>query len=100
MSFETNFDLKQLKLEPKQVSAPSETIRLLRLFRLFRFYTETECFSVLIEPKQTEEQPKGFHRGHKLVLYCSYVALFCIERDCLSKTEIGEREIYMHSKCM
>ncbi len=26
------------------------------LFRLFRFYTETESFNVLIEPKQTEEQ--------------------------------------------
>jgi hypothetical protein len=33
-------------------------------------------------------------------MYSSYVALFYIERDCLSKTEIGEREIYMHSKCM
>ncbi len=33
-------------------------------------------------------------------VYSSYVALFYIERDCLSKSEIGEREIYMHSKCM
>ncbi len=34
------------------------------------------------------------------LLYSSYVALFYIERDCLSKTEIGEREIDMHFKCM
>ncbi len=30
------------------------------LFQLFPFYTETESFSVLIEPKQTEDQPKQF----------------------------------------
>jgi hypothetical protein len=39
LSFETSFDSKQPKLEPKLVSALSETKR---LFRLFRFYTETE----------------------------------------------------------
>jgi hypothetical protein len=55
MSFETSFDSKQPKLEPKLVSALSETKR---LFRLFRFYTETASFGVSIEPKQTEDQPK------------------------------------------
>jgi hypothetical protein len=55
VSFETIFDLKQPKLEPKLVSALSETKR---LFRLFRFYTETESFDVSIELKQTEDQPK------------------------------------------
>ncbi len=50
VSFETSFDSKQPKLEPKLVSALSETKR---LFRLFRFYTETESFDVSIEPKQT-----------------------------------------------
>ncbi len=55
VSFETSFDSKQPKLEPKLVSALSETKR---LFRLFRFYTETESFAVSIEPKQTEDQPK------------------------------------------
>ena len=55
VSFETSFDSKQPKLEPKLVSALSETKR---LFRLFRFYTETESFDVSIEPKQTEDQPK------------------------------------------
>jgi hypothetical protein len=39
VSFETSFNSNQPKLEPKLVSALSETKR---LFRLFRFYTETE----------------------------------------------------------
>ncbi len=66
MSFETSFDSKQPKLEPKLVSALSETKR---LFRLFRFYTETECFDVLIEPKQTEDQPKQFDMEHSLLFF-------------------------------
>ncbi len=61
VSFETSFDSKQPKLEPKLVSALSETKR---LFRLFRFYTETGSFHVSIEPKQTEGQPKQFDREH------------------------------------
>jgi len=64
VSFETSFDLKQPKLEPKLVSALSETKC---LFRLFRFYTETESFDVLIEPKQTEDQPKQFDGEHILL---------------------------------
>jgi hypothetical protein len=60
VSFETSFDLKQLKL----VSALSETKR---LFRLFRFYTETEIFDVSIETKHTKDQPKQFDREHILV---------------------------------
>jgi|LakMenE18May11ns_1017448.scaffolds.fasta_scaffold9078458_1 hypothetical protein len=39
VSFDTSFDSKLPKLEPKLVSAISETKR---LFRLFRFYTTTE----------------------------------------------------------
>jgi hypothetical protein len=65
VSFETSFDSKQPKLEPKLVSALSETKR---LFRLFRFYTETESFDVSIELKQTEGQPKKFYREHILFL--------------------------------
>ena len=61
MSFETSFDSKQPKLEPKLVSALSETKR---SFPLFRFYTETESFDVSIEPKQTEDQPKQFDTEH------------------------------------
>ncbi len=55
MSFETSFDSKQPKLEPKLVSVLSETKH---LFRLFRFFIETASFGVSIEPKQTEDQPK------------------------------------------
>jgi hypothetical protein len=62
VSFETSFDSKQPKLEPKLVSAETK-----RLFQLFRFYTETESFDVSIEPKQTEHQPKQFYREHILV---------------------------------
>ncbi len=51
VSFETSFDSKQPKLEPKLVSALSETKR---LFRLFRFYIETASFGVSIKPKLTE----------------------------------------------
>jgi hypothetical protein len=43
VSFETSFDSKQPKLEPKLVSALSETKC---LFRLFRFCTEKESFDV------------------------------------------------------
>ncbi len=64
VSFETSFDSKQPKLEPKLVSALSETKR---LFRLFRFCTETASFGVSIKPKQTEDQPKQFEREHILV---------------------------------
>jgi hypothetical protein len=53
VSFETSFQSKQPKLEPKLVSALSETKR---FFSVVRFYTETESFNVLIEPKQAEDQ--------------------------------------------
>ncbi len=66
VSFETSFDSKQPKLEPKLVSALSETKR---LFRLFRFYAETEIFDVSIEPKQTEDQPKQFKREYIWVFF-------------------------------
>ena len=49
MSSETSFASKQPKLEPKLVSALSETKR---LFRLFRFFTETASFGDSIELKQ------------------------------------------------
>ncbi len=69
VSFETSFDSKQPKLEPKLVSALSETKG---LFWLFCFYTETESFDVSIEPKQTEDQPKHFDREH-----ITYNTLIC-----------------------
>ncbi len=73
VSFETSFDSKQPKLEPKLVSALSETKR---LFRLFRFYTETECFDVSIEPKQTKDQPKQFDREHILQFFTGNLWFF------------------------
>ncbi len=69
MSFETSFDSKQPKLEPKLVSALSETKR---LFPLFRFYTETESFDVSIEPEQTDGQPKLFDREHIFAQICEF----------------------------
>jgi hypothetical protein len=59
VSFETSFYSKKLlALSEKKC-----------LFRLFWFYTETEIFGFLIEPKQTEEQPKQFEREHILVYF-------------------------------
>jgi hypothetical protein len=77
VSFETSFDMKQPKLEPKLVSALSETKR---LFGLFRFYTKTESFGVLIEPKQTEEQQKQFDTEHILVFLQNILG--CFETVC------------------
>ncbi len=73
VSFETSFDSKQPKLEPKLVSALSETKR---LFRLFRFYTETESFDVSIELKQTKDQPKQFDREHILQFFTENLWFF------------------------
>jgi hypothetical protein len=53
VSFETSFDLKQPKLEPKLVLALSET----------------KSFGVSIEPKQTEEQQKQFDRELILIFF-------------------------------
>ncbi len=55
VSSETCFVSKQPKLEPKLVSALSETRR---LFRLFRFNIETGSLGVSKQPKQTKDQPK------------------------------------------
>jgi hypothetical protein len=55
VSSETSFVSKQPKLEPKLVSALSETRR---LFRLFCINTETESFGVSKQPKKTKDQPK------------------------------------------
>jgi hypothetical protein len=74
VSFETSFDLKQRKLEPKRVSAISETKR---LFRLFCFYTETESFDVSIGPKQTEDQLKQFDREHILQFFTENLGFSC-----------------------
>jgi hypothetical protein len=62
VSFETRFDSKQPKLEPKLISALSETKL---LFQLFDSYAETESFDVSIEPKQTEDTPNQFERDYE-----------------------------------
>ncbi len=50
------------------------------LFRLFRFYTKTESFHVLIEPKQTEDQPKEFEREQIWVFFRKFrVVSVCFE---------------------
>ncbi len=70
---ETSFDSKQLKLEPKPVSALSKTKR---LFWLFCFYNTTEIFDVSIEPKETEDQPKQFDREHILLFFTENLGFF------------------------
>jgi hypothetical protein len=55
VSSETSFVSKQPKLEPKLVSALSETRR---LFQLFRFNIKTGSFGVLKQPKQTKDNRK------------------------------------------
>ncbi len=71
--FGTSFDLKKPKLEPQLISTLSITKC---LFQLFRFYTETECFGVLIERKQTEEQPKQFDIELILVFFSENLGFF------------------------
>jgi hypothetical protein len=79
-SFDTSFDLKQPKLESKLISALSKTKR---LFWLFCFYTITANFSVWIEQKQTEYQPKQFDREHILIFFRKFwVVSVCFETVC------------------
>jgi hypothetical protein len=82
VSFETSFNSKQPKLEPKLVSAVSKTKC---LFWLFRFYMETESFDVSIQPKQ-------FEREHILLYFTKNLGfsgffqffLVCFEIVCFS----------------
>jgi len=51
-----------------------------QFFRLFCFFTETESFDVLIEPKQTEDPPKQFKREYIWVFFRKFwVASVCFE---------------------
>jgi hypothetical protein len=56
VSFETSLVSKQLKLEPKLVSALSKTRHL--IFWLFRFNIKTGSFGASKQPKQTKDQLK------------------------------------------
>ncbi len=69
MSFETSFDSKQPKLEPKLVLAQNVCFGC-------RFYTETENFNVLIELKQTEDKLKQFDREHILLFFTENLGFF------------------------
>ncbi len=75
MSFETSFDSKQPKLEPKIVSALSETKR---LFRLFRFHVETASFDVSIKPKLTERNPKQTETNLKKQASVLSLEMYCM----------------------
>ncbi len=88
MSFETSFDSKQPKLEPKLVSALSETKL---LFRLFRFYTKTEILDVSIDRNKQKtnrnsltgsifgifSENLGFSGLFLFVLVCFEIVCFC-----------------------
>ncbi len=84
VSFETSFDSKQPKLEPKLVSALSETKR---LFRLFRFYIEIASFVVSIktEPTKTIPCPVPGRVCSKAARNC----LVCCLRTCLSYSNLS-----------
>ena len=68
---------------------------LYRLFRLFRFYVETESFDVSIEPKQTDDLPKQFHKERILELFRKFrivsvcLGLFRNSFVCFSCFDIG-----------
>ncbi len=74
VSSETSFGSKQPKLEPKLVSALSETRR---LFRLFRFNIETGSFSISKQPKQTKDKPKQQQTCYNIHLFNSLYHKFC-----------------------
>jgi hypothetical protein len=75
VSSKTSFVSKQPKLEPKLVSALSETRR---LFRLFRFNIETGSFGVSKQPKQT----KTNQNGNKFVKISTFLIPLTISSVC------------------
>jgi hypothetical protein len=94
VSFETSFDSKQPKLEPKLASALSETKR---LFRSFRFYTETESFDVSIEPKQTEDQQKQFDKEH-ILPFLQYACTFMFQNCLVNTTKYSKLCMYKYGE--
>ncbi len=65
-------------------------------------YTETEGFDVSIEPKQSEDQPKQFHRKRILVLFRKFrVFSVCFETvlfvfGVTKQTETQPKHILFH----
>jgi hypothetical protein len=98
LSSETSFVSKQPKLEPKLVSALSETTR---LFWLFRFNIETGSLGVLKQPKQTKDQPKQQQICININLLNSPYHKFCVFWLFRYQSEISkqtERKIFGFAK--
>jgi hypothetical protein len=75
VSSKTSFVSKQPNLEPKLVSALSETRH---LFQLFRFNIKTGGFGVSKQPKQTKDQSKQQQIFFNINLFnFSYHKFFC-----------------------
>jgi hypothetical protein len=72
MSFETSFDLKQAKLEPKLVSALSKTKRLFGFFACI----SKQRVSMFWLNRNTQNQPKQFDREHILVFFLENLVFF------------------------
>ncbi len=84
VSSETSFVSEQPKLEPKLVSALSETIR---LFRLFRFYFETGSFGVSKQPKQK----KNNRNSSKFVKISTFLIPHTISSVCFGCFDTGPK---------
>jgi hypothetical protein len=84
VSSETSFVSKQPKLEPKPVSALSETRRLLRLFR---FNIETGSFGVSKQPKQQ----KTSRNSSKFVKISTFLIPHTISSVCFSCFDTGQK---------
>jgi hypothetical protein len=73
VSFETSFDSKQPKLEPKLVSSLSKTKP---LFLLFRLYIEIASFGVSIKPKLTKTNRNKPKQTGTSPCSCPWTCLF------------------------
>ncbi len=88
MSSKTSFVLKQSKLEPKLVSAISETRH---LFQLFCINIETGSFCVSKQPKQTKDQPETAANLLNINLYYSPYHKFCLFRMFQYRSETSKQ---------
>jgi hypothetical protein len=84
VSSETSFASKQPKLEPKLVSALSETRR------LFRFNIKTGSFGVSKQPKQTKDQ-KTNRNSSKFVKISTFLIRHTISSVCFGCFDNGPK---------
>jgi hypothetical protein len=89
VSSKTSFVSKQPKLEPKLVSALSETRC---LFQLFRFNIETGSFGVSEQPKQTKDQPKQQQIFKNINHFHSPYYKFCLFRLFRYRSETSKQK--------